>query len=507
MNQNLPPERNKEIFDVVVVGGGVNGTAALRELAGAGYKVLLVEAEDLGSGASGRSSRMLHCGLRYLEGPDPIRNAIRHPIRFARALHMARDAMQARAELAQDETVGTRAIELSFPIWRDGPFPRWQLDAGLRLLRLIGPSGVPLDVKSRDADAAGTHPIGRHLRDQDALRGMVSFREYLFTEPERLCIDNALDAELHGAELRLMTRAELRGRDVAGLWRLGLEGPGSITEARALVVLNLAGSWADGLADFGKRLVRGTKGAHIIVRLPEGFADRGIATMHRGGHPFYGLPLGQDRFYFGPTETPFEGDARNVHADRDDLAFLLGEANHLLPGLGLTEKHVEQCWAGVRPLTEDASRPMGARERRVHDLAPQGFENVLAMTAGPVMSLRSAGRRMLSEVVARIGPPKARATISLGQTTQAPTDAEALAVTHEHAPDLYAVLARRTGAVWSGMVSREDAARTADTLAPLFGWSAVRKASEIEAFLARQETEFCVPRHNRKEPDQPAMQP
>ena len=178
-----------------------------------------------------------------------------------------------------------------------------------------------------------------------------------------------------------------------------------------------------------------------------------------------------------------------------------------MPGLGLKLKHVEQCWAGVRPLTEDAQRPMGARERKVHDLAPQGFENVLAMTAGPVMSLRSAGRRMLSEVAARIGPPKARATVGLGHTTQAPTDAVTLAVTHEHAPDLYAVLARRTGAIWSGMVSREDATQTADTIAPLFGWTDIRKASEIEAFLKRQETEFCVPRHDRKRPDQPAMRP
>lgn len=507
MNLNQPPECCAQIFDAVIVGGGVNGTAALRALAGAGYKVMLVEAEDLGSGASGRSSRMLHCGLRYLENPEPVRNAIRHPIRFARALRMARDAMQARAELAQDETVGTRAIELSFPVWRDGPFPRWQLEAGLRLLRQIGPSGVPLDIRSRDAIATRVHPIGRHLRDQDRLRGMVSFREYLFTAPERLCIDNALDAEARGAKLRLMTRAELRGRDAEGIWRVGLDGPDDSTEVRARVVLNMAGSWADGLASFGKRLVRGTKGAHIIVRLPEGFADRGIATVHRGGHPFYGLPLGQDRFYFGPTETPFEGDARNVHADRADLEFLLGEANHLLPGLGLTLKHVEQCWAGVRPLTEDAQRPMGARERKVHDLAPQGFENVLAMTAGPVMSLRSAGRRMLSEVAARIGPPKTRATVSLGHATQAPTDAVTLAVTHEHAPDLYAVLARRTGAIWSGMVSREDATQTADTIAPLFGWTEQAKTSEIEAFLKRQETEFCVPRHDRKRPDQPAMRP
>lgn len=493
-------------FDVVVIGGGVNGTAALRELARAGYSVLLAEAEDLGSGASGRSSRMLHCGLRYLEAPSPVRHALRHPVRFARALGMARDAMTARAELSQDESIGTRAIELSFPVWRDGPFPRWQLAAGLRLLGLIGPAGPSLDRTIRDVEGTRAHPIGRHLRDQDALRGMVSFREYLFCAPERLCVDNALDAEAHGAVLRLMTRARLRGRDGAGLWRVALEGPEGSVQVRARVVLNMAGSWADEVGDFGKRLIRGTKGAHIILRLPEGFADRGIATVHRGGHPFYGLPLGEDRFYFGPTETLFEGDARNVNADSDDLAFLLSEANHLLPGLGLTLNHVEQCWAGVRPLTDAPDRPLGARERRVHDLAPQGFENVLAMTAGPVMSLRSAGRRMLSEVAARIGAPSAGAAASLRGLSQASHDPAKHAVTHEHAPDLYAVLTRRTGAIWHGLVSREDATQVAEAVAPLFGWSGSEKSDQVGAFLARQETEFCVPSDHRTVPEKPANQ-
>ncbi|MFN3207417.1 MAG: FAD-dependent oxidoreductase [Roseovarius sp.] len=493
MNQQPGPASQKSDFDVVVIGGGINGTSALRELARAGYSVLLAEAEDLGAGASGRSSRMLHCGLRYLESPKPVRNALRHPIRFARALRMARDAMRARAELSQDKDVGTRAIELSFPVWRDGPFPRRQLDAGLRLLAALGPAQPPLDRKVLGAAAARAHPIGRHLRDQADLLGMVSFREYLFAAPERLCVDNVLEAEAYGADIRLMTRAELRERDNAGGWRVALDGPDGVTEVRARMVLNMAGSWADEVGNFGKRLIRGTKGAHIILRLPDGFSDRGIATLHRGGHPFYGLPLGQDRFYFGPTETPFDGDVRRAQADNDDIAFLLAEANHLLPGLGLTMKDVEQCWAGVRPLTDDPARPMGARERRVHDLAQQGFENVLAMTAGPVMSHRSGGRQMLQEVAGRIGPAAGGDVTEQSRVSRANQAPARFAVTHEHAPDLYAVLTRRTGAIWHGLVSREDATSVAEDVAPLFGWTGAEKANQVDAFLARQKTEFCVP--------------
>lgn len=503
MHPSTEREISELIYDVVVVGGGVNGTASLRELARAGYRTLLLEADDLASGASGRSSRMLHCGLRYLETENPILNGLRHPVRLLKAIGMARDAMNARSELAGDDTVATRAIELGFPVWKSGPFPLWQLSAGLRLLELVGNGGPSLDRTCLGPQETRRHPIGQHLRDPDDLRGMVTFREYLFESPERLCIDNALDAEAHGAELLLKTRATIRERDNLGLWRIALDGPEGTGEVRARVVLNMTGSWADDLGQFRKRLIQGTKGAHIIVRLPAGFANRGIATVHRGGHPFYGLPMGEDRFYFGPTETLFEGDARTAQADRDDVDFLLAEANHLLPGLGLGRSDIEQTWAGVRPLTHDPERAMGARERTVHDLGPQGFADVLAMTGGPVMSSRSAGQIMLAEVKKRLGPRPSvsgRRRASLAGTSPDPV---ATAVTCEHAPDLYGVLVQRTGAIWRGRLDHAEAERLALEAAPYFGWDNARTALEVETFLARQEASFKVPSAFEDNPVQP----
>ncbi|MCM2436103.1 MULTISPECIES: FAD-dependent oxidoreductase [Rhizobium/Agrobacterium group] len=496
MDQRTHDTLENNCYDVVVIGGGVNGTASVRELARAGYKVLLAEAEDFASGASGRSSRMLHCGLRYFETPNPIWDAITQPRRFGRALGMARDAMIARDELASDDAVATRAIELNFPAWREGPFSRWQLDLGLRLLNFLGPGAPPLDRQVRDRVETLKHPIGRHLRSSQSLRGMVSVREYLFALPDRICIDNALDAERHGAKLLLRTRARIASRDNDGLWSVLLETPDGEKDVKTQCVLNMAGTWSDEVGNFGKRLIRGTKGAHIIVRLPEGFAGKGIATLHRGGFPFYGLPLGDDRFYFGPTETLFEGDARRVCVDNEDVDFLLGEANYLLPGLKLQRSDIEQCWAGVRPLTEDPDRPMGARERVVHDLQPQGFTNVMAMTAGPVMSHRSAGRIMLQEVRARIGAPGTIATPTLGSVDQSSGDPEIRAVTHEHATNLYGVFVQRTGAIWNGLISREAVTKTAVKLAPYLGWDSQCIEREITEFISRQEFEFGAGKEN-----------
>src|SRR5689334_23382587 len=90
-----------ERFDVVVVGGGINGASAAQHLAAAGYKTLIVEKGDFGSGSSSRSSRLLHCGLRYLAPGRSILDFVRHPSRFSTALRMARLAMQAREEFVR----------------------------------------------------------------------------------------------------------------------------------------------------------------------------------------------------------------------------------------------------------------------------------------------------------------------------------------------------------------------------------------------------------------------
>lgn len=474
-------------YDALVIGGGVNGTAALSELARAGYRVALAERGDLADGASGRSSRMLHCGLRYFETPRPVRAFSRHPARFMRALGMARDAMRDRAELAGDPAVATRAITLCFPLWQGDGLPAWQIRAGLGMLAAMNRGGPPLEPRMLDSRAARRHPIGALLRDGARLCGMATFREYLFTHPERICIDAALDAEMHGAALFLGTAARIVDQDPDGIWRVAL---GGIGEVSARVVLNMAGPWIDEVGSFPRRLVRGTKGAHIVIRLPAGWEGLGVATLHRGGHPFYGLPLGKGRFYFGPTETPFDGDAGEVRCTVEDMDFLLAEANHLLPGLRLSRRDVLQSWAGVRPLTYDPARQMGARERVLHEPGP----NLLALTAGPVMTHRTAGRAIARAVQRRLGPagtqPAARRRVA-----EDGADPVIRAVTKEHARDLGGVLIQRTGAVWESLRTRDEVESTAGRIAPHLGWDARLAAEAVEEFLALQERRFGVPPH------------
>ncbi|ACL63008.1 FAD-dependent oxidoreductase [Methylobacterium nodulans] len=491
-------------YDVVIIGGGINGTSAARELAAGGYKVLLTEMSDLANGASSRSSRILHCGLRYFETAHPVRTFLSSPRRLAGAMTMARAAMQARAELSDLKPDNCKPFTMCFPLYSDGDVKGWHLDLGFGLLKRLGPARPPLDYRRITRDFDQLVPFAGDLRDRESLRSIATYREYIIDSPDRLCVEAALEAERNGAELRLFTKAGFAGRSADGHWLLQLSSDGGTDLVEAPVVLNLAGTWSDGVIagivdEPRSPLVTGTKGSHIVVRLPQRYAGHGIACLHRGGMPFYCLPLDGDLFYFGPTETKYDGDAGDAVATDDDISFLLEEANFLLPGLGLRKSHVEFTWAGVRPLGFDARQPMGRRIREIHDLADRGMPGVFAMTAGPVMSHLSAGRE-LRDVVARAlkpsGQPRARrpGTPSSRPRPDPAQGSAALlrhAVIAEHARDLKGILYTRTGMGWGRHLDRDTVQSAAEAVSDLLGWSQSDVSAQVESFLRYQNSRFA----------------
>jgi glycerol-3-phosphate dehydrogenase len=281
-----------------------------------------------------------------------------------------------------------------------------------------------------------------------------------------------------------------------------------MAEVRATLVLNLAGAWIDEVArrvrtsNQAARRVIGVKGVHLLVRLQPEFKGAGLVGINRENEPFFCLPLG-DLHYIGPTETPYESDIDDIHADEDDIAFILDEAARILPQSTLTRHDVIMTWAGVRPITYDRNHPKGKRLPYgvIQDFASDGMANMLGVTWGIIVTHRQTARAILREVAKRVTPSGSRTPIVSYERPLRASSAPVLqagspytadhvrdAVEQEHARDLRGIFFGRLGIGWTGRIERRAAEETAAIMARSLGWEEAEKRkrlADFEAFLAR----------------------
>ncbi len=396
-------------FDLLVIGGGVNGAAIARDAAGRGLSVCLAERGDLGGGTSSASSKLFHGGLRYLEYFEfrLVRESLaERSVLLAQMPHIAwpmRFVLPIDPEMRfPGDTPAARILGRLMP-WLRGRRPAWMIRAALALYdRMGGPSGLP-----------GTRRLD--LRDDPAgegLRGdLVRAFEYsdVWVDDSRLVVLLARDAAGRGA--RVATRTEVASAEARdGFWHVVLrpaEGVGETVVARALV--NAAGPWAEHVA----RVVLGqnaapplrlVRGSHIVVhRL---FAhDRAYFLQGPDGRIVFLLPFEQDFTLIGTTEEPHEGDpgsARCTEAERD---YLLGFANRYL-ARPLGEADVLHSFAGVRPLIDGGERSANAVSRDYRLEAVNPGAPLLHVLGGKITThrkLAEAALARLAPVVPRMG--------------------------------------------------------------------------------------------------------
>jgi glycerol-3-phosphate dehydrogenase len=515
---------NGRSFDVAVIGAGANGASTAQHLAAAGYDVLVIDKGDFAAGSSGRSSRLLHCGLRYLAPGGSMWDFVRSPNKLKVAMTMARKAMECRAQIVETAPQRVEKLNFCFPVYAGGGYAPWQVSLAFKLLEHLGPPSVPLAYRHVSRAQVPSTPLAKWLRDQDKLVSLAMFNEYRFDWPERLVVEAILDAERMGAEARNYTA-------LAGMKRLGEEGweltladqqaQGHMATVRAKLVLNMAGIWIDRVnatgAPAARRRINGTKGTHITVRLPPECAEYGIATINRADEPFYCIPW-RGMHFFGPTETLYDGDPDDVRPLDDEIEWLIAEANHMLPALGLKRDHVVFSWAGVRPLGADPDFPKGKRSREVHDLTADGLPGVYAMTAGPIMTHRSAGPEMVDLVARKVKAGRASQAPNYGaqlfpENQNSPpllddftsiklSDLKASAA-GEHPTNLVDLMFRRVGAGWTATMGYGAAETAARAVAGELGWDEARVDQEVRAYRAFLERNF----HLRPDHVAPVVKP
>jgi glycerol-3-phosphate dehydrogenase len=322
-------------FDLAVVGGGVNGTAIARDAAGRGLRVLLVEQNDLASGTSSASSKLIHGGLRYL----------RHG-----AFRLVHEALAEREVLLR---MGPHIVRpLRFMLPPAGGFAEAAvLRAGLFIYdRLAGRRILPA---TRTIDLTH-HPVGQPLK-----RNFRYGFEYsdCSVDDARFVVLMALDARDRGADIR--TRTRLVRADRHDEWELVLSNRGRRQTASARVLVNAAGPWIGQVAETILRVpltdgVRLIKGSHIVVRRNFDH-DRAYTLQGEDGRVVFALPFAQGFTLIGTTDENFIGDVNAPAPGVDEIVYLCNAVNRYFR-ITIAPDEVVWAFSGIRSLHDDGSK-------------------------------------------------------------------------------------------------------------------------------------------------------
>ena len=353
-------------FDLLVIGGGINGCGVARDAAGRGLSVLLVEKDDLAQATSSASTKLFHGGLRYLEYFHfrMVREALEEretllrmmphiswPLRFVLpvtpGLRYARDTSSLGRVLAHIPGLAGRR-------------PAWLTRIGLFVYDHLG--GREILPACRGLDLR-THPAGVPLRDR-----FVKGFEYsdCWVEDSRLVVLNACSAQDHGAEIRTRTRFEGARRD-GGAWKIELTHDGGkrqTVSARAIV--NAAGPWArdvltGGMQRGNRHGLRLVRGSHIIVRRLFDH-DQPYFLQLEDGRIIFAIPYERDFTLIGTTDVDHEGDAGAAACSDAERDYLISAAGSFFRN-GISRDDIVTTFSGVRPLYDDGADSASAATR------------------------------------------------------------------------------------------------------------------------------------------------
>ena len=339
-------------FDVAVIGAGINGAGIARDAALRGLRVIVLDKNDLCSGTSAISSRLIHGGLRYLEyGEIPL----------------VYESLRERITLRNIAAHLVSPIRICIPIYetaRRGPL---LIRLGMIAYDLlsVGKTVPRHDMLSRK-EAIENEP-GLEAK---GLRGAARYYDAQVTFAERLVLENLLAARSAGAEIKTyseVTRIEIERGSVAALEyadRLS----GKRHRIATHVVINAAGPWVDQVLRTtqrdSKRLIGGTKGSHIVASAFKGAPrDAYYVEATADGRPFFIIPW-NDLYLIGTTDIRFDGDLDEIRASSVEVDYLLAETNRVFPAARLGKDDIHYAYAGVRPLPRRDRGPESSITRR-----------------------------------------------------------------------------------------------------------------------------------------------
>ncbi|KQM40301.1 MULTISPECIES: glycerol-3-phosphate dehydrogenase/oxidase [Microbacterium] len=404
--------RDAENLDVLIIGGGINGLATLRDLALQGVSVALVERGDFVSGASSASSHMVHGGIRYLENGE---------------FRLVKEAVTERNDLLKTAPHYVKPLETTIPIYKTFS---GILSAPFRLLvthgrgkpnergaLLIKVGLIMYDTFSRDGGSVPRHTFlgkKKSLSELPKLNPDLAYTATYFDasmhDPERIALDVLRDGIEAGAgRTQAVNYVSAVGADANGV-RVRDEVSGEEFSVKAKVVLNTAGPWTD-LANQAMGLdttfMGGTKGSHIVLDNPELLAATGgreIFFEHSDGRIVLIYPL-KDRVLVGTTDIDADPSKPVVCTD-DEIEYFFDLIGHVFPTIGVDRSQIVYTFSGIRPLPrhDDTAPGFVSRDYRIVEDEVAGVP-AMSLVGGKWTTFRALAEHLSMKTLQKLRRP------------------------------------------------------------------------------------------------------
>ncbi|MDT0115618.1 glycerol-3-phosphate dehydrogenase/oxidase [Microbacterium sp. PRF11] len=404
--------RDAEDLDVLIIGGGINGLATLRDLALQGVSVALVERGDFVSGASSASSHMVHGGIRYLENGE---------------FRLVKEAVTERNDLLKTAPHYVKPLETTIPIYKTFS---GILSAPFRLLvthgrgkpnergaLLIKVGLIMYDTFSRDGGSVPRHKFlgkKKSLAELPKLNSDLAYTATYFDasmhDPERIALDVLRDGiEAGGGRTQAVNYVSAVGADANGV-RVRDEVSGEEFSVKAKVVLNTAGPWTD-LANQAMGLdtsfMGGTKGSHIVLDNPELLAATGgreIFFEHSDGRIVLIYPL-KDRVLVGTTDIDADPSKPVVCTD-DEIEYFFDLIGHVFPTVAVAREQIVYTFSGIRPLPrhDDTAPGFVSRDYRIVEDEIAGVP-AMSLVGGKWTTFRALAEHLSMKTLQKLRRP------------------------------------------------------------------------------------------------------
>ncbi|MGY4532580.1 glycerol-3-phosphate dehydrogenase [Pseudomonas sp. TE3786] len=373
-----PTSSVAEIYDVAVVGGGINGVGIAADAAGRGLSVFLCEKDDLAQHTSSASSKLIHGGLRYLEHYE---------------FRLVREALAEREVLLAKAPHIVKPMRFILP-HRPHLRPAWMIRAGLFLYDHLGK-------RKKLAGSRGLRFGAGSPLKAEISRGF----EYsdCWVDDARLVVLNAMAAREQGAHIHTRTRC-VSARRSKGLWHIHLErADGSLYSIRAHALVNAAGPWVarfiqDDLQQKSPYGIRLIQGSHIIVpRLFDG--EQAYILQNEDRRIVFAIPYLERFTLIGTTDREYQGDPAQVAISAEETQYLLDVVNaHFKQSI--SQADILHTYSGVRPLCDDESDDPSAvtRDYTLALSAHPGEAPLLSVFGGKLTTYRKLAESAMGQL-------------------------------------------------------------------------------------------------------------